>query len=200
MMDEGYIKYQIDWEKGPPVEGNYLDLIAARNELFDLGLIGIYEEENIGYGNVSKRLENGNEFVVSGTQTGGIPELKAEHFTKVTAWDLAANTLSCIGPLKASSESLTHAAIYDCDPEITAILHIHDETMWRDLMDIFPTTAEEVPYGTPEMALEVFRLYKEPDLKNLGVFVMKGHFEGVFAFGRDMGEARSRLLQQVRPA
>lgn len=196
MMDEGYIKYRIDWEKGPAPEEDFDDLIAVRNELFEKRLIGIYEAEGIGYGNVSQRLSGGNQFVVSGTQTGGIPVLDATHFTRVTDWDLKANTLSCIGPLKASSESLTHAAVYACDPKINSILHIHNETMWRRLMDHFPTTSEDVPYGTPEMAMEVFRLYAETDLKAKGVFVMKGHFEGVFAFGNSLDEARTRLLAQ----
>ena len=194
MIDDGYIKFQIDWEKGPVPDADLTELIAARNRLFELGLIGVYEAEGIGYENVSLRMGNTGEFVVSGTQTGGVPRAGAGHFTKVVEWNLEKNALRCTGPMKASSESLTHAAVYACDPAINAILHIHNEKMWRRMLDEYPTTKAEVSYGTPEMAREVYRLYAETELKEIGIFVMKGHFEGVFAFGKNVFEPLESLI------
>lgn len=196
MMDEGYIKYAIDWIEGPPPEEDMAALISARNQLYQMGLIGIYEEEGIGYGNVSQRLPK-DEFLISGTQTGGIPVLGPSHFCRVLDWNLETNSLRCLGPLKASSESLTHAAIYACDPDIQVILHIHQEATWRKMLERFPSTAPDVAYGTPEMAREVYRLFQETSLKDIGMFAMGGHFEGIFSFGKNVPEALERLVSVV---
>jgi len=198
MIDEGYIKYEIQWEEGPAPEEDLSELIAVRNELFDRGLIGVYADLGVGYGNVSQRWLPGTEFVVSGTQTGHLPQLTQVHFSRVTGWDLTANRLHCQGPLKASSESLTHAAIYDCVSTATAILHVHHLPTWKYLLANFPSTAPGIAYGTPEMAREVYRLYSESQLPELKVFAMTGHEEGVFAFGDTMAEAKAILLAAVQ--
>lgn len=196
MIDEGYIKYQIDWQQAPPIETDISELIEVRNQLFKMGLIGFYEEHQVGYGNISVRCEQPGEFVVSGTQTGGIPVLDQSHFTEVTDWNLKGNRLSCRGPIKASSESLTHAAVYDCDPGIKAIIHVHALDLWKWMLDTYPFTHGDVPYGTPEMAMEVLRLYQDTDLPQVKSFAMAGHEEGIFTFGASLSEAME-LLQEV---
>lgn len=183
MIDEGYIKYQIDWKDGPAPTHDLTELIAARNALHCLGWIGEYAELGIGFGNVSQKASSSNHFYVSGTQTGHIPELDPGHFSTVTSVDIPANQLSCIGPLKASSESLTHAAIYACDPAIRSVLHIHHAQLWAFMCNNYPTTGKDIPYGTPDMANEVFRLYQESKLPTVKLFAMAGHDEGIMAFG-----------------
>jgi hypothetical protein len=50
-----------------------------------------------------------------------------------------------------------------------------------------------VPYGTPEMAREVQRLFRETDVRNWNIFAMAGHGDGIVAFGRDFREALGAL-------
>jgi L-ribulose-5-phosphate 4-epimerase len=53
-MDEGYIKFQAQWQRASslPIE-SLQDLIQQRDNLHRLGLIGVYEN-GIGYGNISQ--------------------------------------------------------------------------------------------------------------------------------------------------
>ncbi|MBP0001806.1 MAG: class II aldolase/adducin family protein [Cyanobacteria bacterium SID2] len=197
-FDEGVIKYHGEWEIAEPFpEAPLKSLMQWRDRLYDLGLIGAYNN-GIGFGNASQRLDNSLEFVISGTQTGHLPRLTAEYYTRVTHFDLAGNTLVCRGPVKASSESLTHAAIYSVRPQVGAVLHVHHSQFWQSLLDRIPTTRPEIPYGTPQMAEEMFRLFDEEGLDEAKILVMAGHEDGVLAFGTDLDEAGAVLLQSFR--
>jgi ribulose-5-phosphate 4-epimerase/fuculose-1-phosphate aldolase len=194
-MDEGVIKYHCHWLKDEPVDPTVIqELMRWRDHLYSLGLIGVYDN-GIGFGNISIRLKDSLEFVVSGTQTGHLPHLKAEHYTRVTEFDLAENSLTCRGPIKASSESLTHAAIYRFQSNIKAIIHIHHAEFWQQLLFNVPTTRSEVPYGTPQMGEEMFRLFEQEDLSHLKILAMAGHEEGVLTFGESLKEAGEVLFQ-----
>lgn len=167
--------------------------------LFDLGLIGYYQKEQVGYGNLSQRSERDSLFVISGTQTGHIRETDASHYAEVLSYDLQKNSLKCRGPVKASSESMTHAMFYELDADIGTVLHVHHEAMWEGLLFKLPTTAENVPYGTPEMAFEIRRLWEEEGLQEQKFALMAGHREGVFSFGKDLEEALQVLLKHFDP-
>ncbi|MDF1672500.1 MAG: class II aldolase/adducin family protein, partial [Vicingaceae bacterium] len=102
--------------------------------------------------------------------------------------------LDCIGKIKASAESLTHAAFYDVDSSIKAVIHIHSRHLWDVLIDKIPTSKREVPYGTSEMASEILRLFKETSIQQEKIMVMGGHDEGIIAFGKNLQEAGKVLL------
>ncbi len=194
IKDEGVIKFHCQWTKtGSLTQGRIENLNLARNRLYDLGFIGV-DDDGIGFGNISIRNGKGNQFIISGTQTGGIPRLHAAHYTRVTGFDLAQNSVTCEGPIQASSESLTHAMLYGLSGEIQAVIHIHHRDLWARLLNKVPTTSKAVPYGTPEMALEVKRLFKEAKLDEKKIFVMAGHEEGIVAFGKKLDEAGQILL------
>jgi len=194
MIDEGYTKYACDWRRGPPLPDETIaELNACRNQLFDAGLVGYYEQHGVGFGNLSIRAPDGG-FIISGTQTGHLERTDARHWTLVIGYDIDTNGVICEGPVQASSEALTHAAIYELDPEIQAIAHVHSGELWHRLIDRIPTTSRDVPYGTPDMAREFGRLYRETDLAEYRAAVMGGHDEGLVAFGRDIGEATERVL------
>lgn len=195
MLDEGYIKYQIEWKKGPaPASAHLGDLLACRNRLHSRRLIGYNAELGVGFGNISIRDGKTERFFISGTQTGHLFPLKADHCTQVTRADIPRNQLQCLGPLKASSESLTHAAVYAANPLIGAVIHVHHLEHWQRLLYQLPTTPTEIPYGTPEMAEAVKRLFVETSLAHKGFFVMGGHQEGMIAFGPDVLTAEEELL------
>lgn len=194
MIDEGYTKYRCEWRRGSALPKETVsELDACRNRLFDAGLVGHYEQHDVGFGNLSIRCADGG-FIISGTQTGHIERTDARHWSRVIDYDVDANRVTCEGPVQASSEALTHAAIYELDPAIGAIAHVHSDELWRRLIDRIPTTSRDVPYGTPEMAREFARLYRETDLPESRVAVMGGHDEGLVAFGRNIGEATDRVL------
>ena len=100
--------------------------------------------------------------------------------------------MECHGPVKASSESLTHAAVY-ADSKVNAVIHVHNLKLWNYLKNKVPATSAE--YGTPEMAYEVIRLFKETDVSTRNIFIMLGHIEGVVAFGRDLDEAGNMIIK-----
>ena len=145
------------------------------------------DSNGIGFGNLSVRDGETNSFYITGSGTGGMEELKLEHCAKVTAFDFGRNWLRCEGSTIASSESLTHAAVYESDPNAAAAIHGHDLELWAALLDQVPTTGRGVEYGTPAMADEVRRLFKMTDVKSRKIFVMAGHEGGVVAFGKDAG-------------
>ncbi|MCL2923255.1 MAG: class II aldolase/adducin family protein [Trichodesmium sp. MAG_R04] len=194
VMDEGVIKYHCYWIKRESVAiACITDLMKKRDLMHSLGLIGVYDN-GIGFGNVSQRINNSNQFIISGTQTGHIPTLKLEHYTVVTDFNIEENSLTCCGPVKASSESLTHAAIYYYQPEIMGIIHVHNYRLWQELMFKVPTSSLDVPYGTPKMAKEMFRLFDEENLGVEKILVMAGHEDGIICFGKDLDEAANILL------
>ncbi len=194
MKETGVIKFNCNWVKEDPLNNNLLiDLNLWRDKMFDLGFIGV-NEEGIGYGNMSIRLRK-NEFIITGSATGKLKKLTNKQYTKVVDYDLEKNSLTSVGSIIASSESLTHAVIYEYDKNINAVIHIHNLELWGKLMNKIPTTNKSVEYGTPAMAKEIIRLFDETNLKNEKMLVMAGHEEGIISFGKDLNEAGNLILK-----
>ncbi len=194
MPEEGYVKFNCDWIKADSVSESLLSEINAwRAKMFKLGLIGMFEN-GVGFGNISVRGPEKNQFIISGTATGGIASLEPEHYTIVTDYSIEKNWVECKGPIKASSEAMTHAVIYQSDKSINAVIHVHNLAFWKKLLEKVPTTKKDAEYGTPEMAEEVIRLFKETDVKEKKIMVMAGHKEGIVSFGKSLDDAGSILL------
>lgn len=194
-QDEGYIKFRADHQPGPPLPAAFLTQLQHwRQRLYEQGLIGAYPD-GIGYGNLSCRYQGTGQFIISGTATGGLAALEPKHYALVTDFDPDTNALTCTGPILASSESMTHGILYRHCPEVGGVLHVHSLPLWQKLLHRVPTTDADAPYGSPEMVYSVVRLLKETDLRRQKIFVMEGHREGVFAFGKDLEEAGAVLEQ-----
>lgn len=191
-LDEGYIKFHLQWRKAAPLPAAVTrDIVRCRNLCFQRKYIGIMD--GVGYGNISARYGAGNRFIISGTQSGGLKRLSARHFTRVTAVSFERNSVTCVGPVKASAESLTHAMFYALDKRIASVIHIHHRAMWEKLMHRVPTTGSETPYGTVAMCREVMRLYETSELKTTQLLVMAGHQDGIISFGKNLNEALAVL-------
>ena len=191
-----YIKFRCEHEKtaAAPFAG-FDQLNAFRSKLRQRDLIGM-DASGIGFGNLSVR-DNASGFRITGSGTGGLPELTLADYTKVVAYDFARNWLRCEGPAIASSESLTHAAIYASEPTTGAVIHCHNSKLWAALLDHAPSTSKSAEYGTPELAFAVERLFKNSDVKARKIFVMAGHEGGVVVFGKNLGEAFAVLEREM---
>lgn len=196
MNDEGVIKFNCNWIPGPAPDAAVIaGLNAWRDKLYALKLVGV-TADGIGYGNMSVR-SRGNQFIITGSGTGKHKNLLPEHYTLVTAHDIGNNSLTTIGPIKASSESLTHAMIYECCNDANAVFHVHNKALWQKLLGQLPSTGADIPYGTPELAREIQRLFIEAGLAQQKIFAMGGHEDGVIAFGSSPGEAGNLLLLKI---
>ena len=196
--DEGVIKFKFTLKRAPaPEMTQVIALEKWRALFFKLNLIGEYPIDKIGYGNLSSRLPNQKKsFIITGSQTGHLAHLQAHHYTKVIDCDLKNGLVSAEGLIPPSSESLTHFAIYEANPAIQYVFHVHHNKLWTYLQttdcDAIP---EDVPYGTLEMADAAQRVMGE---KTSGVIVMKGHEDGIISYGPTAEEAGKNLLDQYR--
>lgn len=167
-------------------------LNATRRELRRLGLLGV-DKNGLGFGNVSLRDGSTGSFYITGSGTGVLSSLDLQDYVKVIAWDFERNWLRSEGRAIASAESLSHAAVYSMDAEVRVVVHGHDERLWQSLRERGPATRPAVTYGTPEMAREVQRLFRESDVRFRKIFAMAGHRDGVVSFGHDFDEALAAL-------
>lgn len=193
MPDEkGYVQFTSSWQyAAPPGHAIVDDLIHWRDRLCRLGLIGVYPD-GIGFGNLSGRI-HGHEFVITGTGTGKLATLTPAQFCTVTAFAIADNHVTCAGPVQASSEAMSHAAVYVAEPMATVVIHVHHLGLWQKWRDRLPTTRSEAEAGTPAMGQAITDLFTTgvPG----GVFVMGGHREGLMAFGTTAAQAGERIVQ-----
>ena len=208
---EGVTRFEIEHEQRVLEERVYGEtarvLAAWREVLARLGLIGRdpARYEGLGYGNVSARLgpfgdvgRGQRRFLVTGTQTGGRRTVTLADFCVVERYDLVLNRVRSFGPVPPSSESLTHGAIYDIAPAARVVLHGHAPEIWRHARSLgLPVTPVEIANGTPQMALEVQRLFRESTLSGTGMLAMGGHEDGVLAFGGSVGEAGETLVRHL---
>lgn len=194
MSQEGVIKFNCNWVKAEPFDFEHFESLNYwRNILYNLGMIG-QTIEGIGYGNLSVR-EIENQFIITGSATGGLETLAREHYTRVISYNIEKNSINANGPIIASSESLTHAAIYQSNSNINAIFHVHHVGLWENYLHKLPTSDISVEYGTPSMAHEIFRLFKETDVYIKRIMIMGGHQDGIIAFGKTLDDAGNALLQ-----
>lgn len=197
MNEEGVIKFNCQWTSSAPLEKIWIrDLNVWRNKLYHLGLIGV-NEDGIGFGNISIRFRK-NEFIISGSGTGRFKELTAEHYALVTDYNVKNNSICSTGSVMASSESLTHAMIYEHASDVHAVIHVHHFKLWKKLLNTLPATAANIEYGTPEMAKEIGRLFNEEKLSQHRIFAMAGHNDGIVCFGKDLPHAGELLLHEIQ--
>lgn len=188
--EEGYIKFRCVHEPGPaPEHPAWEALNELRSDLVKAGLVGVLEN-GVGYGNLSLRADNG--FVVTATATGHIPVLGREGYCLVTRCDIDTNTVWSSGPAQASSEAMTHAAVYEASPVTGCVIHLHHAGLYGQLMaGKAPATAPEAAFGTPDMARSVAELVRQHPAD--GVIAMTGHPDGFIMYAPDVDHMRDLL-------
>jgi L-ribulose-5-phosphate 4-epimerase len=191
-----YIKFQCERVAAEITSfGGLAELNAHRRKLLQLGLIGV-DRNGIGFGNLSVRDGATDNFYITGSATGGIHELTLADCAKVVACDFERNRVRYEGSTLPSSESLTHAAIYESDATAGAVIHCHDSKLWAALLNQAPTTSKAAEYGTAEMVNEIMQLFKRTNVQSRKIVVMAGHEAGILTFGKDLEEAFAVLMRE----
>ena len=184
-------------------------LITWRDRLLRAGLVGDdpYRYGGVGFGNLSGRLPpfprvpGARSFLVTGSQTGGRPSLTLGDLCVVTRYEPDCNCVESFGPIKPSSESMTHGIIYDADPAIRFVFHGHSPEIWQQARTLgLPVTDPAVDYGTPAMCQEVQKIFRSPLVTRRAIIAMGGHEDGVLAFGSTAEEVGLALLDLVSKA
>jgi ribulose-5-phosphate 4-epimerase/fuculose-1-phosphate aldolase len=191
-----YVKFTYECTRAEIASFDQLaELNECRRKLHELRLIGV-DSNGIGFGNLSTRDGATGNFYVTGSATGGLAELTLADCVRVVAYDFEHNWLRYEGAAIPSSESLTHAAIYQADPMVSAVIHCHDSVLWATLLGRVATTAQAAAYGTPQMAYEIIRLFDSADARTRKIFVMAGHKGGIVAFGENFEDAFAILTRE----
>ena len=193
---DGVIKFKLTLKRAPaPEQAQFIALEKWRVLFYKLGLIGEYPNEKIGYGNLSSRLPK-KAFIITGSQTGHLAHLQAHHYTKVIDCDLKKGLVSAEGLIPPSSESLTHYGIYEANPAIQYVFHVHHPKLWEILQNgDCDYISEDIQYGTQEMANAAYTLLAN---KTSGIFVMKGHEDGIISYATTADDAGKNLLELYR--
>ncbi len=198
---DGYIKFKYEWEKKlfSFPRDKFEKLNQWREKFYQMDLIGVLGN-GIGFGNISLRVEKTNKFIITGSATGKFRYLNKMHYSLVDDFDIESNFVKCLGEIKASSESLTHASVYKEAPSINSIVHTHNRKMWNHYKDKKPTTPVEYPFGTPEIAKAIGDLVKNDNVLEEKLIVMGGHEDGVITFGNTIEEAGEAMLYYYKQA
>jgi hypothetical protein len=79
-------------------------------------------------------------------------------------------------------------------------MHAHSHEIWRVAGALgLPTTAADVPYGSPAMAAAVEQLMQRHRQRPL-VFATLGHTDGIFACGNDAPSAAGAMIDTLASA
>lgn len=213
MADEGIVKFEAVHRREPLDPMRYGDLastlIAWREVLAKMQLVGEDPARygGAGYGNVSGRVGPAGavlgkrSMVITGTQTSGMGAIGLSHLCLVDEYDYRQNRVRSQGLAEPSSETMTHGAIYDLSPAIRYVFHAHSPIIWQRARSLrIPTTDPRVAYGTPQMALEVQRLFGSSTLSANHVLAMGGHEDGIIVFGHTAEEAGQVLVTYLARA
>ena len=194
--DEGVIKFKLTLKRAPAPEMNQVIALEKWRALFfKLALIGEYPIDKIGYGNLSSRISK-KTFIITGSQTGHLAHLQAHHYSKVIECDLKRGSVTAEGLIPPSSESLTHYGMYEANPNINYVFHVHHQKLWEMMCNgPFDFISDDVPYGTQAMAEAASQLM---GTKTSGIFVMKGHEDGIISYGATPEEAGKIILELYR--
>lgn len=215
---EGVIKFEMSFEQqtlhGPDIS----ELTVWREILTRLGLVGQdpARYDGLGFGNLSKRSSRG--FLITGSQTGHLDRPGPEGYAEVLDWSLDENRILARGLVKPSSESLTHAAVYDLSEQVQTVFHVHSPQIWRAVrqrsaggdapasprnVDVLIIDDVDVPnpgrenMDVPETNSGV--AYGTPEMAREvrrvcrgralpAAFIMGGHEDGVVCYGRNAME------------
>lgn len=196
-MRDGIIKFNIsNWERTKSFSKElWSDLSFNRKKLFNIGLIGFDNKLKLGFGNISKRLDN-NSFIITGSQTGNIQYLEGRHFSVIQDIDLKLNSVKCKGHIKPSSESITHGVCYLYNNKINSVIHIHSSFLWNILIKNkkILSTPESAGYGSTELSFSLKNIVENMKINEPEIIVMRGHEDGIIIIGGSLKNVTEKTI------
>lgn len=197
---EGTIQfaYALEHPAGPVAEPDVVRSLAGWRAVFRrLDLLGQHRDryQGFGYGNLSSRDgSRPDEFVITASQTAGAPDFDDSSLVRITHSNVARFWVDAVGQQPPSSETLTHAIVYQADRSIGWVFHVHCPEIWQRHADLgLPATPEHAPCGSAAMADAVEVLLARHHVRPV-VFVTLGHEDGVFACGTDAAATGNALV------
>ncbi len=195
-MEEGVIKFNMEHKledlstllEASSYLEKFENLNLVRAKLHAIDMVGLLEN-GISFGNVSVRLPylESNNFLITACGTGEKEVLSLKDYALVQSYAIEKNQIISCGLKKASSESLSHAAIYEANQEVNAVIHVHNAPLFQKLcQDKESCISEKIEYGSPELAYALQELARKSEQ---GIVATKGHLDGVFLWAITIGEA-----------
>jgi ribulose-5-phosphate 4-epimerase/fuculose-1-phosphate aldolase len=204
---EGAIQFRYTLDAPAPADvldaERFAQMAAWRTILRQLDLVGRdpARYDGYAYGNLSVRDgADPHRFYVTASQTGGDPSLARSHLVRVDRWNAERFELFATGVAPPSSESITHGILYDADPSIAWVMHVHARAIWRNAHRLdLPVTGANVSYGSPAMANAVSALLRQKRSRPIA-FATLGHEDGVFVSGASADETGALLVRTLAAA
>lgn len=160
---------------------------STGRELSSYDLLPKYGKSS--FGNMSSRTDKG--FVITSRKSDK-SGMTVEDIVEVVGVDHENKKKFVKGVKKPSSDMLVHEAIYNNFPDVNAIIHVHDDYVVNNAEGLgLPVTEFDYPCGSLEAADEVLKVIGDNHY-----IVMKNH--GVLALGKDLEDAKSKILQYRR--
>ncbi len=194
--EEGISKFRLTLKRAPaPEQNQFIALEKWRALLYRLGLVGEYPTKQIGYGTLSSRL-NKKSFIITGSQTGHLAHLQSHHYTRVIECDLKRGSVTAEGLIPPSRESLSHFEIYETNPSIQFVFHVHHAELWEFLKKTSQNSlASSSPHGVLETDMAISEYIAQ---KNAGLFIVQNLKNEIFSFGCSAEEAGKNILDLYR--
>jgi hypothetical protein len=174
-----------------PLEG----LLSAADRRHVSRLFGI---GGMSYGNLSARAARGPGFwmTASGINKGQLGEAGRD-ILLVCGYDLDRRSVvlrvsPLIQPRHASVDAIEHALIYEQNPEVGAIVHVHS---W---IDGVPVTQINYPCGTYELGCAVAELIRQVPDPTRAIVGLKNH--GLTITGPNLADILARIDGKLLPS
>jgi L-fuculose-phosphate aldolase len=195
-MSEGYagVKFTTVYKHKEAPQHPDLEMLKDWCRIFhEKGLAPPYPGGS--YGNLSFRTER-NSFIITGTCIGLKDTLGNDCFVEIHDCNTITKEILITGTRPPSSETFMHFTIYQNRPDVQAIFHGHNMQITENAAILnIPETAEEVPYGTVELAESVLTI-----LAGNNFIVIKAH--GFVSMAKSMAlagqQANDWLTRAVR--
>ncbi len=199
MSQEGLIKFQLNHVMRSLDEINIQleSLFKIRKKLFSKKMIGV-DNFGVGYGNISIRIDFSDHFLITGTQTSSMPIITKDEMVLVRGYDPKKFTIDSCGQIKPSSESSTHATLYQMDKKIISIIHIHNFSLWKNMIEQNFHVSGDLEYGTKELSNNIREIFSIINNSPQKIFPMKGHEGGVISYGQSIEEAYEYIHQKLK--
>lgn len=164
-----------------------------RNLLREKGYIGVYPN-NIGYGNIAIRADDGS-FIVTATQMQGIEQLDENGYCRISKdVDVYAEEIPYDGTNDPSSESRTAIAIINRRKGIGAVVHVHfKEGQERALKFGILEMDATYEYGTVGFARNGEKIVNQINA-DVGIFTTPSHPDGIFTYAPTLEEAYQMMV------